>query len=469
VLLKNPKGKTIAIHTILSQGSTQNHPRLDINEPKTFKRRQKVSVNLEPINQANISSIAFKAVASGTQMSAIDKLALYIREPHLLLTFLRTQFSPLNLSNEELDICLTQVDKTLNSEDYYNLLDSKPIKDLNWIPEIRDVGLSGILLDKKTQKPISGIPIYLSVFKDHPQIHIYDTRSDGSFIFSLNRFENNQDVFLCPLITNGTDFELKINTDFAPTFPELNEVPLTIDSSYIQLLEQLMLATETNTRFKINAPKRDSAINHIPYSFVDPKISISLDDYVETPTMEMVLQELVPNLGVRKKNDVYSLKLYDAERKVFYTNPLVLVDNIPIFDINELLKVSPKVVEKVELLPSPFILGDHDINGIVTIKTKSDDFGGIIMPSSSTFFEYQTLNPEYVFKANSYATPDELQSRLPDFRTLLFWKPCIEKEHQKKIDFYTSDQTSAYEAIIFGTYKNGQPFQYKLFNFSVTD
>lgn len=469
VLLKSPKGKILAIHSIVSDGGSKNDTIIDVIEQKTFKQRQKVSVNLENIDLANMSTLAVKVIASGTQMSTIQKLAQCSQDPHLFLSYLRTQFSPQTLAAEELDICLNIIDNVLNTPIYFDLLAQKPVNDLNWIPEIRDIALSGILIDKHTQKPVADIPVYLSVFQDHPQIHIYDTRTDGSFLFSINNFENNQDIFLCPLINNGRDLELKINTDFSPIFPKLNEIPLSIDSSYTRLLEQLNIAFQTNNRYQIEVKKRDSSLKHLPYSFANPDISIVLDDYIETPTLEMVFKELVPSLGVRKKNGVYSLRLYDPERELFYESPLILVDNIPIFDVNELLKVSPKIVEKIELHPTTFILGDHNINGIVMLSTTTDNFGGIIMPKSSTFLEYQTLNPGYVFNTKTYTSPEELQSRAGDFRTVLHWEPLIEKNNETELNFYTSDQTTSYEAIVFGTYKNGQAFQYKLFNLNVID
>ncbi len=467
-LLKNSTGKLLTIHTLFVE-SSNNSPMIHTVEQKTFKHRQKVSVNLDNIDLANIKNISFKVIAKGTQMSTTQKLAQFSQDPHLLLSYLRTQFSPETLTAKELDICLNIIDNVLNTPIYFELLDQKPVNDLKWIPEIRDIGLSGILIDKATQKPVANIPVYLSIFKDHPQIHIYDTRSDGSFLFSLNNFENTQDVFLCPLVNNGKDLELKINTDFSPIFPKLNEIPLSIDPSDTRLLEQLIIADQTQILYDIDSKKRDSSLKHLPYSFGNPKISIVLDDYIETPTLEMVFKELVPSLGVRKKKDVYSLRLYDSERAIFYTSPLILVDNIPIFDVNELLKVSPKVVNKIEINPTTFILGDHNIDGIVVISTTSDDFGGIIMPNSSTFFEYQTLSPNYVFNAKTYTKPEDLKSRNGDFRTVLQWEPFIQKEHKPELDFYTSDQSGSYEAIVSGTYKDGQSFQYKLFDLNVID
>ena len=103
------------------------------------------------------------------------------------------------------------------------------------------------------------------------------------------------------------------------------------------------------------------------------------------------------------------------------------------------------------------------------ISTFTDNFGGMIMPKSSTFFEYQTVNPAYIFKPKTYTTAEELESKNADFRTLLYWNPLIENDADKMINFYTSDQTGEYEVYVFGNYKNGQPFHLKAFELEVKD
>ncbi|MCD6091504.1 MAG: hypothetical protein J7J72_08395, partial [Bacteroidales bacterium] len=109
------------------------------------------------------------------------------------------------------------------------------------------------------------------------------------------------------------------------------------------------------------------------------------------------------------------------------------------------------------------------INGIIIIRTFTDNFGGMVMPQSSTFFEYQTLSPSYIFKAQTYEKKDEKNSRKGDFRTLLYWNSSIQMSTQSPIKFYTSDQTGEFETYIFGTLKNGQSTQLKLFNLNVVE
>ncbi|MCD4680728.1 MAG: hypothetical protein K8S00_10110, partial [Bacteroidales bacterium] len=246
--------------------------------------------------------------------------------------------------DESMDLTVSVVKKgTLFEEDKIltQLPDIIPLLSTKskWLPEIRDVSISGIVIDKQTGLPQAGIPVYLSVGKENPQIHIYGSGEKGEFIFSVNNFEGDQEVFLCPLSKTEDELEIKILSDFLPDFPELNEIPLNIDSSQMVFLEQMHINMQALKAFNTEPGHNPLLYSHLPFPFANPPISVVLDDYIETPTMEMVLRELVPRVRVRKKQGIYSLSVFDFDNSIYYNEPLILIDNIPVFDVNELMKI----------------------------------------------------------------------------------------------------------------------------------
>ncbi|MBN2237925.1 MAG: hypothetical protein JW729_10215 [Bacteroidales bacterium] len=460
MILRDAEGKPIKIQAILISENQKDNSIALLNK-NDFHVRERVELTI-PKKEENGSQLqGLKVVRTESILPTLLKLDLYLAQEQLLLSYLKSDFDPFSLKDEEIKALMPILNAKLNSEQMKTLLNPPAIQEIKWIPEVRDIGLSGIVIDKNTQKPMADIPVYLSVFQGFPQIHIYNSRSDGSFLFSLNNFENEQDVFLCPLFDRIDELELKVNTDFSTSFPSYPNLAQVIDSSYVTFIEQLMVASQTSQAYRIDPKLKNNSISNLPYSFENPQATVVLDDYIETPTLEMVFKELIPNVRVRKTKQQYRLEVFDSEQELMYKDPLILVDNIPIFNVNELLKISPSVIEKIELHATPFILGDHTINGIIMISTFSNNFGGMIMPKSSTFFEYQTLFPDYFFKAKSYNSKEEKEDRLADFRTLLFWKTSFDLEKESKIQFYTSDQTGEYEIQYTGKYENGQVFHSK--------
>lgn len=467
-ILKDENNRIVKVYPFIFESESDNAPKFTMSKDK-FRKRELVQLQIDEINNMEFKSIGLKIVQKGTVLTTADKLDLYFNDPLLLFSYLKNQFNPLELDSSELLIFMEMLSHKLKTEEFKTLFYNTKPSELTWTPEIRDIGLSGRVVNKISQNSIAKVPIYLSVFREYPQIHIYESKDDGSFLFSINNFENVQDVFICPLFVKDDELELKVNLDFSPIFPILNSIPLSIDSSHTRLLEQMIVASQTAKAYDLIPKTKDNSISHLPYPFENPQISVVLDNYIETPTLEMVFKELVPSVRVKKRKGIFSLSIFDGERELFYNDPLILVDEVPIFDVNELMKISPERIEKIEVQKSPFIIGDHIINGIITIRTLTDNFGGMIMPKSSTFFEYQTVNASYKFKAKSYSTDEELNSRAADFRTLLHWDPFIKNNLESKLKFYTSDQNGDYEAYIFGTYTNGQPFHQKLLNLKVTD
>ena len=56
---------------------------------------------------------------------------------------------------------------------------------IKWYPEIRSVSISGKVIDKKTEKPLKDILVYVSIVDNGKQFHVVRTKSDGEFVFSL--------------------------------------------------------------------------------------------------------------------------------------------------------------------------------------------------------------------------------------------------------------------------------------------
>jgi hypothetical protein len=128
---------------------------------------------------------------------------------------------------------------------------------------------------------------------------------------------------------------------------------------------------------------------------------------------------------------------------------MVMLDQIPIFDAEALLKINPKRIQQIEVINQPYIYGETTFNGIIQIQTNTRDFAGIKMPSSSVFVDYQCITPSSRFFERAHIPSKEEQSSLPDFRTTVYWNPdFIMKGKEKKIHFYAPDNKSKLDVII---------------------
>jgi hypothetical protein len=72
--------------------------------------------------------------------------------------------------------------------------------------------------------------------------------------------------------------------------------------------------------------------------------------------------------------------------------------------------------------------------------------------------EYDALQTSREFYAPEYESKISRESRVPDFRNLLFWSPDIisDASGRSKVSFYTSDQWGNYMVVIQGLCKDGR-------------
>lgn len=432
------------------------------------KKRESVSIKLDSLELKQAKTLGIKVVLKGNILSPIEKINFFKRDPYLLTNYIKTQFNPLLLNAQDLSLSLEIINKELENESYKSIFYNPYIFTVNWIPELRDIGLSGFVLNKSSQQPVAQVPVLLSIFKDRPQNHLAISNNDGSFHFAFNNAEMPSDVLLCPLVENPEEFELKVSRKFSLDFPNYQEIPLSIDSSDIGLIEQMLVASHFSNKNKTLPTVQNFKINYFPYSFDDPDIFIRLDDYIDMETLALAFKEFVPSVRIRKRNDDYRLSVFDMIAEKTYRHPLILVDDVPVFDHNEVLKISPKVIESIGVHYTPFDMGSNAIKGIISIKTNTDNFGGIT-PKSSTFFQFQTMSPAYSFYSKNYADPKVFASRSADFRNLLFWNSNLNQKELNNLQFYTSDQVGMYEAYLFGIDNKGQSINKKLFKLEVKD
>ena len=170
------------------------------------------------------------------------------------------------------------------------------------------------------------------------------------------------------------------------------------------------------------------------------------------------MREYVQFASVSKKNDKFQLILADKPRvNSFHESPLILIDGVPFFDADKLFRQDPKMIKRIELVNRQYALGNMTFEGIVNVTTYQGDLNGIVMDPRATILEYPGIQEEREFFSPVYETEDQINSRMPDYRTLLSWAPQIKTG---AFSFYTSDLPGKYVLVVQGLTKKGEPGGY---------
>ncbi|MDQ6813150.1 MAG: hypothetical protein M3040_05405, partial [Bacteroidota bacterium] len=105
-----------------------------------------------------------------------------------------------------------------------------------------------------------------------------------------------------------------------------------------------------------------------------------------------------------------------------------------------------------------YYLGPATFTGIASFSTYNGDLEGFRLDTASTVMDYDALQITREFYSPVYQTPLEYASRLPDFRSLLYWSPNIKTDPsgKKEISFYTSDVPGKYAVVLQGISTQGK-------------
>lgn len=418
-------------------------------EPVVFE----MSGPLEELTDTAVISVS--VVVHGTSTEVSDILQVNIVENYNLFNpnyFIGNDY---NISiQKQLETALVLNKKRANYD--ITNLKNKDIP-LVYLPEIRDVTVSGYVREKESGAPVPGVQVFASVLFNDLQVHSTITNKDGSFVFALNQLEGNHDLYLYALQNNKKELELLVNSDFHSDFPDLTEGFQPPDTASKQLIEELWINQQVSQSFSADSTIPAKREDNQPFLFGEEMTTYKLSDYIELNTMKEVFNEIIPFVRLTEAKGQYRFSVYDKKTEILFRDPLLLLDHIPLNDPGEINKIHPSQVESIGVITGVYVLGNHAFQGVISILTKSGNFGGIRFPNGAAFLEFQALSPASTLTTPEYNPDQHIDKHQPDFRTLLYWNPEVKLTSSKlSLKFYTSDHCSLYDIIVKGYTKSGK-------------
>ena len=150
-----------------------------------------------------------------------------------------------------------------------------------------------------------------------------------------------------------------------------------------------------------------------------PDEVLEMDRYIDLPTVEEYFSELLGSVNVRKYEGRTIFRFNSARTEMLIFDPLILIDMVAVNDISKILAMSPRLINRIELINAPYIKGNITYGGIISFFSKNSDFAGIDLPSSGTFINFQFLEDYHCEIPSS-----GLERNMPDARNTVYWNPA---------------------------------------------
>jgi hypothetical protein len=340
-----------------------------------------------------------------------------------------------------------------------------------FIPEYDGHIVKGRTISTTNALPGAIVGGFLSVPGTRTQFYNAISDSLGYIQFETKKFYNEGEVIVQTNTGMDSGYRIEIAKPFLEKFSVSPLPAFSVSQVNTTVLANYHAAFQVQNTYNSNRAKQYTLpLLDTNAFYVKPDASYLLDNYVRFTTMEEVLREYVTQVNVRKRNGGFFLPALDApNRRFFESDPLVLLDGVPVFDMNKIISYDPMKVRKLEVVSRMYFLGNMFFQGIINLITYEGNLTGHELDPRATVVDYEGLQLKRAFYAPVYETPQQADSRLPDFRSLLHWKPDIKTNEKgiSEISFYSSDRTGKYVAVIQGITADGKtgvamlPFEVK--------
>ncbi|MFD3000587.1 hypothetical protein ACFS7Z_09465 [Pontibacter toksunensis] len=328
-----------------------------------------------------------------------------------------------------------------------------------FLPEFDGHFIRGKVTDAETGAIAKNITTYLSAPGRH--VRLYNSTSDetGLIQFEAKDFYGPKEIVVQSNFKKDSLYHFEIFSPFSEKYAARPWPALELEEHLQQELTQRHIGVQVPYAYHekhlnvFSAPGIDSTAFYGKAS-----ATYLLDDYVRFKVMEEVMREYVPGVLVRLRKGKFHFNVVNSPHStLFNTNPMVLLDGVPVFDIDKIMAFDPRKVRKLEVFTTRYFHGPEVYPGLVSYTTYQGDLAGFQLDPRSLLVEYEGLQLQREFYAPAYNNDQQRQNRLPDFRNLLHWAPDVVTRADGKaaLSFYTSDQPGTYVVVVQGLTNSG--------------
>lgn len=327
----------------------------------------------------------------------------------------------------------------------------------NFLPEYNDHLISAKITNTLTGAPAKDIVAYLSV--PGKRVQLYASRSDslGHLVFNTKQLFGPGEVVAQTNSEKDSTFRIDVLSPFSEQYSKRTIPQLTLSADLQKALEQHSLGMQIQNIYALNKIKRfyDPGVDSAGF-FAQPYKTYLLDNYTRFTTMEEVLREYVREDNIVRSRGRYHIKVLN-EKGFLDGDPIVLLDDVPVFNIDKVMAIDPLKVRKLEVVRDRYFYGPTVNEGVFSFTTYKGDLGGVEIDPHAVVLDYEGLQLKREFYSPVYDTEKAANSRVPDFRSLLFWSPDVNTNTVGKgqVSFYTSDQRGKYVVSVQGISEEG--------------
>jgi hypothetical protein len=333
-------------------------------------------------------------------------------------------------------------------------------------PEMNGHIITGKVISTVTGKPLENIETYVSVPGLNANFRASISDATGKVKFDFKNMNGSSEIIVQTNPAADTLSHVELNNPFFEQYTPIQVAPFRLSVAKEKALLDQSIGIQVQHLYAGNQLKRFIQSGDSLSLFKKPDALYMMDDYTRFTTIEEVLREYVTLMDVQKNKGRFSLQLIDnyegprllsANKLFFQLDPMILVDGVPIFNVDRLMSYDPLKMRKLEVYNRRYFQDNSFFSGILNWTSYKGDLANFELDPRALVIDYEGLQLQREFYSPVYDSPGAL-SHTPDFRTLLYWSHEInpDKNGDRHVRFFTSDKKGKYVAVFQGLTNSGQ-------------
>jgi hypothetical protein len=359
--------------------------------------------------------------------------------------------------------CITAVPRSAGPADWFKP-DRKPERDssgdfrLRFLPDRYGPSLSGsVHYSEHKGEILPRTRVHFTLMGKVPGYFVVRSDPGGRFIVGLPALTGELEFFVQPEPAGSGPVEVRIDQDFDSRTIRLPALPFSLSGEEMQVAT--ILSRNVQLAGIYHEPGSSAVHDTLEAAFPfygTPTRSLDLDQYVLLPTLKEVFLNLVPSVTPVTRKGETTLRIFSVNPSFSLFAPLVMIDEVPVLDMERFMSVSPAKIRYVDVIEDVYVKGDLRFGGIVNLRSREGNMAGIDLPPHSFFFDYLAIHQPEPERQGT----DSPDNRMPDTRNTLFWVPDfrVETGIPARVSFRTPDYPGEYVVLFRGQDAEGTPF-----------
>ncbi|WP_157493576.1 hypothetical protein [Draconibacterium sediminis] len=325
-------------------------------------------------------------------------------------------------------------------------------------PEEDGVLISGSLSNRETGDAANSL-VLLTVTGNETYFDYYYPDSTGLFHFFLPDARGNANLILQPLAVGDKQFDIKLTPNFMSAVEQLKFDSTFVNPKQAEIIENSIKGTFFNKLFRgVSIRSKDDFEMPNPYGmpfYGQPDNHIVPELFIDLPNFKEISRELLIGFQYRDRNDEVTFRMLDyGQDRFFDTEPLRLINGIPVFKNSFFQDLQSTDIASIDLVKSERIFGDLRFKGVlmVSLNDKSNSW----LAQQPNVFQLKVPCIEFPKQAN-YNPIAEGRTQ-PDTRWQ-FLNEVVDSNEKWPFSFQLSDVKGDLEIKVEAITKSGKLYR----------